>query len=62
MSKYRKIPEEDMTYSFRISKLNNEYRDGAYCECGAIIKIKNRQPYETVIIKCPNCGKEILYG
>lgn len=61
--KIRRIPQSDLKVSNCITFLNDEYKDGVFCSCDmSIIKFKNRKPYETVLIKCPTCGKEIIYG
>ena len=59
---YREIPQEDMILSSWDDRLFGEFKDGVYCECGEIIRFKNRKPYETVKIICPKCGSTILYG
>ena len=59
---YRKISQEDMILSSQDDRLFKEFQDGVYCECGEIIRFKNRKPYETVKIICPKCKRGILYG
>jgi len=64
MYKIRRIPESDLKVSNCITSLeDDEYKDGVFCSCDmSIIKFKNREPHEVVLIKCPTCGKEIIYG
>jgi len=62
MDKIRTIPESDLIIINWDLLLDKEYRDGVFCDCGFCIKFKNKKPYETVIIKCPICEKEIIYG
>lgn len=59
---YREIPQEDIILSSWDNRLFEEFKDGVYCQCGEVIRFKNRKPYETVKIICPKCGSEILYG
>ncbi len=58
---YRHIPIEDIIIS-NTPILDDKYTDGIFCYCGAIIKFKNRKPFETVIVICPNCDRRIIYG
>lgn len=58
----RTIPQEDMLLSSWDNRIFGEFKDGVYCECGEVIRFKNRKPYETVRVICPKCGSEILYG
>ena len=58
----RTISQEDMLLSSYDNKFFEEFQDGVYCECGEIIRFKNRKPYETVKIICPKCNRGILYG
>ena len=63
--KRRVVPQEDIL----VRQVNvfprvdsKVYRYGVYCECGAELLIKNREPFEPVLIKCPKCGFEINLG
>ena len=58
----RTIPQEDMLLSSWDNRIFGEFQDGVYCECGEVIRFKNRKPYETVRVICPKCGSGILYG
>ncbi len=60
--KYRTIPIEDIKCFSTMTPFFDEYQDGVFCDCNRIILFKNRQPYETVKIICPTCGREIIYG
>ena len=63
MNKIRTIPESDLKISNYNISLNEEYKDGVFCDCNIpIIKFKNRKLHETVIIECPTCGRKIMYG
>lgn len=63
MDRIRTIPESDLiVINWWDYLLDKEYQDGVFCGCGVCIKFKNRKPYETVIVKCPICEKEIIYG
>jgi len=56
----RDIPSEDMKLSNGTT--DDEYTDGVFCECGAVIIFRNRRPYEPVRVKCPLCNSVIYYG
>jgi len=63
----RIIPKEDMMIfhsipSFSSLKIGDSYKDGVHCNCGNTIYLKNREPYETIKIVCPDCNSEIIYG
>lgn len=62
----RKIHPDDMIVLKHFSDFplvnSMEYRNGVICECGAIIRFRNRRPSESVLIVCPKCGLEIQYG
>lgn len=63
MNKIRIIPKQDMKCFPYLVPFFGEYKDGVYCTCkNRIILFKNRNPYETVKIICPTCGREIIYG
>ena len=57
----RTIPKEDCKVNMNIY-IDKEYPDGVFCNCGKVIHIKNRLPYEIVKVVCPCCNFVIRYG
>lgn len=60
----RTIPDADTLYlDYYGAKYDADtYRDGVFCECGAVIVFKERAHKEPVKILCKRCGRIIRYS
>ncbi len=57
----RLISQDDMKIQSQPLK-DEEYKDGVICKCGTIVIFRGRNRFEPVLVQCPKCGYEILYG
>lgn len=58
----RRILPKDIKLIGCTGYLDEEYKDGVYCECGEAIAFRGREPYEPVYVECPVCHSVIQYG